>query len=226
MKYKTELHCHSKEGSGCAHETVEGIVEKYLKHGYSTICLTNHFDPCREMDDPEAWRARTESKLAAYDKLVAAAGDRLTILLGFEFRFVQNSNDYLVFGFDRDFILSGGADLLKMGVRRFTEMARKEGIITIQAHPFRFGMTTTPPDQIDGIEVFNGHPGHNSNNDIAEMWAKKYGKIMTSGTDHHDPHHIPDGGILTDEPITTVAQLVEVLKSGQYDLIRNTEAYK
>lgn len=223
MKYKTELHCHSRDGSGCSSESVEGIVEKYVKYGYTTVCLTNHFDPCREMDDIEKWNARTESKFAAYEKLVAAAGDKLNILLGFEFRFVQNQNDYLVFGFDKDYILSRGPDILKMGVRRFTQMAREDGILTIQAHPFRFGMTVTPPDQIDGIEIFNGHPGHNSNNDIAEAWAKKYGKIMTSGTDHHDPHHMPAGGIITDEPITGEKQLIEILRSGNYELIRGNK---
>lgn len=220
MKYKTELHCHSKDASGCSHESVEGIVEKYTKYGYTTVCLTNHFSPFRDMDDPEVFKAEVESKFAAYDKLVAAAGDKLTILFGLEFRFIRNANDYLVFGIDKDYILSRGSDILKTDVRRFTQMARQDGIFTIQAHPFRFGMTTTPPDQIDGIEVFNGHPGHNSNNDIAEAWAKKYGLIMTSGTDHHDPGHMPAAGIITDVPVTSEKQLIEILRSGAYELIK------
>ena len=33
MKYKTELHCHSRDASGCSSESVEGIFEKYLKYG-------------------------------------------------------------------------------------------------------------------------------------------------------------------------------------------------
>ena len=37
MEYKTELHCHSKDASGCASESAEGIVEKYLKYGYSEL---------------------------------------------------------------------------------------------------------------------------------------------------------------------------------------------
>lgn len=220
MKYKTELHCHSRDASGCSSESVEGIVEKYLKYGYTTVCLTNHFTPFHEMEDPAKWVADIEHKYAAYDKLVKAADGKLNILMGLEFRFAQNSNDYLVFGFEKDFLIRNTCWLLRMGVGRFTQLARPEGILTIQAHPFRFGMVTTPPEYVDGIEVFNGHPGHNSNNDIAEAWAKKYGKIMTSGTDHHDPNHMPDGGILTDEPITSEKQLIEVLRSGNYELIR------
>lgn len=218
MKYKTELHCHSKDASGCSHETAEGIAEKYIKAGYTTVCLTNHFAPSG--GDAENWEAKIEKRYRALELLKNAAGDRLNILMGLEFRFVQNSNDYLVFGFDRDYLLNH-RDVLKMGIREFTKMARNDGIITIQAHPFRFGMVTTPPGDVDAIEVFNGHPGHNSNNDIAEAWAKKYGKIMTSGTDHHDPDHMPKGGIITDFPITSEKQLIETLKTGNYELIRD-----
>lgn len=217
MKYKTELHCHSRDASGCSHESAEGIAEKYIKAGYTTVFLTNHFAPSG--GDDENWEAKIEKRYRALELLKNAAGDKLNILMGLEFRFVQNSNDYLVFGFDRDYLTSR-RDILKMGIHSFTKMAREDGILTIQAHPFRFGMTVTNPNDVDGIEIFNGHPGHNSNNDIAEAWAKKYGKIMTSGTDHHDPEHLPRGGILTDFPITGEKQLIEVLKSGEYELIR------
>ena len=87
-------------------------------------------------------------------------------------------------------------------------------------------MSVTNPEYVDGIEVFNGHPGHNSNNDIALAWAEKYGKIMTTGTDHHDPAHMPDAGIRTDFPITSERQLIETLKSGNYTLIRGEEDAK
>ena len=214
-KYKTELHCHSKDASGCSHESAEGIVEKYLAAGYTSIVLTNHFCP-DSMDND--WMAKVAQKYDAYDKLVNAADGRLNILMGMEFRFFDDSNDYLVFGFDREY-LESRPDILKERIRDFVKKGREHGIMTIHAHPFRFGRLTVNPADLDGIEVFNGHSGHNSNNDIAYMWAQKYGKIMTSGTDHHDPHHIPNGGILTDEPVTSVTQLIEILKSGNYELI-------
>ncbi len=226
ITYKTELHCHSKDASGCSHESVEGICEKYLRYGYATVCLTNHFAPTGDYLDPAEWEAKIDRKLAACEKLKACAGDRLNILFGLEFRFAQNSNDYLVFGADRDWLVSHTGTLLKNGIREFTKLAREDGIFTIHAHPFRFGMVTTNPDHVDAVEIYNGHPGHNSNNDIAEAWAKKYGKIMTSGTDHHDPHHMPDGGIRTDFPITSESQLIETLKSGNYTLIRGEEDAK
>lgn len=218
MKYKTELHCHSKDASGCAHETAEGIAEKYLKAGYTTVFLTNHFSP--SSGDADNWEAKVEKRYHALELLKQASNGRLNILMGLEFRFVQNSNDYLVYGYDKDFLLSN-KDILTVGIKNFTQIAREKGILTIQAHPFRYGMTVVNPDYVDGIEVFNGHPGHNSNNDIAYAWAEKYCKIKTSGTDHHDPDHQPRGGILTDVPITSEQQLIDILKSGSYELIRD-----
>ena len=78
------------------------------------------------------------------DILTEAAGDRLTILMGMELRFSQNSNDYLVFGFDRDYLMTH-RDIHRMGIGNYIRMAREDGLLTIQAHPFRNGMTVTDP---------------------------------------------------------------------------------
>lgn len=217
MQYKTELHCHSKDASECSHESAERIVEKYLAAGYATVCLTNHF--CPESGDETNWEAKVDRLFYAYEKLKAASAGWLRVVMGMELRFTQNNNDYLVFGFDQQYLLDR-PDLHKMGLGRFIQMARADGLFTVQAHPCRYGMTTVQPDRLDGMEVYNGHPGHNSNNDIALHWAEKYGLIQTSGTDHHNQNHRPNGGILTAFPIGTAEDLIRTLKSGQYQLLR------
>ena len=219
MAFKTELHCHSRDASGCSSESAEGIVRKYTEAGYTTLCLTNHFCPEGNDADDAAWEAKVDKLYRAYDLLVEAAGGQLTILMGMELRFSQNSNDYLVFGFDREYLMTH-RNIHTMGLGNYIKMAREDGLLTIQAHPFRTGMTVTDPRRVDGIEVFNGHPGHNSHNDLAELWADQAGVIKTSGTDHHNPDHLPAGGLLTEEAITSVDQLIAVLKSGGYELIR------
>ena len=67
----------------------------------------------------------------------------------------------------------------------------------------RFDMTVQNPELLDGMEVYNGHPGHNSNNDIAEIWASKYGLRKSSGSDFHgDKGDMPPGGIYFGKKIT------------------------
>ena len=81
MKYKTELHCHSRDGSGCSSESAEGIVKKYLEYGYSSILLTNHFVSSQSTYTPDEWKNKIASKYSAYDKLVSAADGKLNILI-------------------------------------------------------------------------------------------------------------------------------------------------
>jgi hypothetical protein len=62
--------------------------------------------------------------------------------------------------------------------------------------------------------------GHDSRNDIAEAWANKFSLIKTSGTDFHYADVPANAGILTENEITTMDELVDVLKSGNYELVK------
>jgi predicted metal-dependent phosphoesterase TrpH len=107
-------------------------------------------------------------------------------------------------------------------VADFHKLCQEKGYLFIQAHPFRNGMKVINPAFVDGVEVFNGHGGHDSRNEIAEAWANKFSLLKTSGTDFHYAHAPTNGGIVTDEKIQTVQQLVAVLKSGKYELIKES----
>lgn len=220
ITYKTELHCHTNPGSACAHLTPEEVVEKYIDCGYTTLCITNHFTPFNKMEDRDSWLREIAIRYDVYDRAVRAARGRLNVIFGLEMRFVQHSNDYLVFGIDRDRLENIGCAVLKDGIGAYHDGASERGEFVIQAHPFRHNMTVIRPQDVDAYEVFNGHPKHDSRNFIAEQWARRYSKPMTSGTDHHDPDHIPNGGIRTTAPITTAYELIDTLRSGRYDLIR------
>ena len=109
-------------------------------------------------------------------------------------------------------------DLHKMSLRSFTPLARENGFLVVQAHPFRNGIEIVPPELLDGMETFNGTPSYDGRNAIADAWAKRYGLIRTSGSDFHNPDQYGTGGILTSAAIRTGEELVAVLKSGDYTL--------
>lgn len=110
---------------------------------------------------------------------------------------------------------------MDMKVSEVADAVRSYGGLFFQAHPFRNSMRITKPDILDGIEVYNGHIGHDSRNDIANLWADKFGFIKISGSDYHHDTSVIGAGILTAEPVTNVTQLVSILKSGRYALIRS-----
>ena len=145
------------------------------------------------------------------------AGDRLNVILGCELRFEGNYNDYLIYGITEEF-LRENPDLHKMSLRSFTPLARENGFLVVQAHPFRNEIQIVPPELLDGMETFNGTPSYDGRNTIADAWAKRYGLIRTSGSDFHNPDQYGTGGILTSAAIRTGEELVTVLKSGNYTL--------
>lgn len=214
MKYKTELHAHTSEVSRCAHICGEELVDIYEKAGYSTVVITDHMSKRTfPVVKKRKWNEYVDDYLIGYNAAMKAAQGRLNIILGMEISFYENDNDYLVYGVDEKF-LRRHPNMMEMGIRKFSEVAKRSGLIVVQAHPFRDHMTVIKPGIVEGIEIFNAHPGHDSRNDIARMWAEKYGyKIRTSGSDFHEVQHGARGGIITDFEVKTTDDLLKVLRS-------------
>lgn len=215
MQYKTELHAHTCEVSPCADLTAKEVADRYIADGYTSLVITNHYTENIIQNAGETWEERIRYYLAPFYLMKEYADKRLNVLLGCELRFTESFNDYLILGLTEEFLISH-PDLHLMTLKSFSALAHENGLLIVQAHPFRNGMRIMPPEYLDGIETFNGHRGHDSRNPIADAWAKRHGLIETSGTDFHHPHQSGVAGILTDEPIVSMEQLVETLKNGNY----------
>lgn len=218
--FKTELHCHSNDISLCARVSASDIVKKFSEAGYNTVVLTNHFsDYTVDHHSNGDIAAFVDKYFEAYEKLKAEAQGKFNVLIGAELRFKENCNDYLLFGITKKFFLDH-PEIMTLNPERLYPILKEYGIIIVQAHPFRNGMTVVRPCFLDGVEIFNGHMGHDSRNEIAEAWAKKFNLIATSGTDFHYNDVPANAGIFTDVEITSSEQLVEILKSGNFTLNR------
>lgn len=220
--FQYDLHCHTKETSPCGNVPASALIAEYRKAGYSGIVVTDHFyrgaKKSRLLHRPKDFLTYF---LTGYHALQKEAGPDFTVLLGMELRFDENQNDYLVFGVTEDFLRrQDGLELCALGIQDFSKIARQEGLLVVQAHPFRKGLVQAPAECLDGIEVHNGNPRHNSHNDLALQWAENTGLIQTSGSDYHEYEDLARGGIATEERITTSSQLIHVLKSGRYQLLR------
>ena len=224
MKHKTDLHCHTAELSGCASENLYDTVEKYIKYGYTSLAITNHFKhvTCTGERFNGNYKAYVDAHFAVAEEAARAAGERINIIPGIELMLPGGANEYLIFGGERE-TFYGIPHIFESSIGEIHEYFASRGCVVIQAHPMRWGTSLVRPEHIDGYEVLNTHKNHDSHNDIAEIIAERIGgagKIRTAGTDHHDGCQIPDTGILTDAPIRDGAELVRVLKSGNYEIFR------
>lgn len=212
MVYCYEMHAHTNDVSICAENTPEQLVKDYLQADYTGVVLTNHMNPYTFLRrDFQSWEQKVDYFLAGFHRTQKAAGDRLQVLLGMELTFYDSDNDYLVYGFDEAFLYEHG-DLMAMGLDAFVPLAHAHGAVVYQAHPFREHMTVVDPSLLDGIEVHNGHPDHDSRNDIAAMWARKYGLGRVSGSDYHATRCLAKGGILVPERARDLRHLVRMLE--------------
>ena len=217
---KIDLHVHTSEVSLCGQLPAAEVVRLYKELGYDGIVVTNHFNR-----DTAAHHIRhgVEDFYSFYRRgyeLAREEGEKcsLTVLYGFEIRFDENMNDYLVFGMP-DEAAREWDKLFAMRAKEFSAFANENGYLFYQAHPFRNYMTVTDPKILFGIETHNGHPGHDSRNDIASAWAEKYSLHRISGSDCHFAAGAGKAGIIADIPVKTEAELTELLRNDRYSLI-------
>ena len=215
--YKTEMHCHTLESSFCGRVTAEDMVMAYVSAGYDTLVIMDHYGFRHRGKFADA--DETERFLKGFKAAKKAAGKSINIILGMEISLEQNpANDYLVYGDVESFVLKY-PDMYYNTLPEFCELAHANGLVVYQAHPFRDEIVTITPAPLDGIEVFNAHPRHDSRNDIARAWAEHFGKKMISGSDAHQPQDVARSGIITKTEIKSAEDIISVLASEAYELI-------
>lgn len=217
---KIEMHLHTAESSSCGKVSAEDALQEYARRGYDGVVITDHFSKWNFSNlSFESPRDKVDFFLKGY-RAAKAAGEALgvKVFLGAELRFDKsNSNDYLFYGADEAFFYEN-PQLEQLSFSEFLKL-QPENTLLYQAHPFRNGITITDPKKLFGIEVFNGHVGHNSRNSVALTWARLHKLHAISGSDAHYPHALCTGGIVTDREVETMAELVEVLREDAYALL-------
>lgn len=214
-----DMHVHTAESSNCARAGAEEVAAYYQSVGYRGIVITDHMDAYKmKKKGLTSVEEKAEYFLKGYHKAKQYETPDFTVLLGMELGFTEIEGDFLVYGFEEDFLYRYQMDLFP-NLEAFRPVADEYGLLIFQAHPFRFDTAIQDPSLLDGMEVYNGAPGHHSNNDIAALWADKFGLRPSSGSDFHGKiTNAPTGGILFKRPVNDEKQLVQELRSRDYHL--------
>lgn len=219
MEYKYELHCHTSMVSRCGRVAPKEIVRLYREKGYSGIVVTEHYSPLtfgiRSYYKPQQL---VDFYLSSYYEMKQYETEDFSVIFGMELRHYATGADYLIYGIETEWLRQQG-NLMALWEKQVYRLMHEQGYLVVQAHPFRPYILRCNPDYIDGIEVYNGKCDEKTNFK-ALQWAIQTGKLMTSGSDFHQPEHCGRGGIITTQPIRTGSELVAVLKSGDYKLIK------
>lgn len=215
-KYLFDTHIHTAESSACGEVAAADVVARYKNLGYDGIVITDHMQHVIDRFGG-TYEENVDRFLDGYHAAKALADTDFKVILGMELRFLENDNDYLVYGFDEEFLYS--RDLAHIPtLEDFMPIAKENGLAIFQAHPFRNGMEIKEPGIVDGIEVYNGHGNHDSRNDIAMMWAEKFGFRKLSGSDFHGVITMEPGGVYFEDEINDSKDVAKALLEGRYTL--------
>lgn len=219
MRYKYEMHCHTKMVSQCGQMEPKDIIDTYKYSGYSGLVVTEHYSPLTfGLNSYYKPQRLIDFYLSSYYEMKKYETDDFTVMFGMELRHYATGADYLIYGVDPEWLRQQG-NLLAKFEKQIYKMMHAEGYLVFQAHPFRPYILRCNPKYIDGIEVYNGKCDKETN-DKALKWAQKTGKLMVSGSDFHEGAQLARGGIITDRPIKNNAELLDVLRSQNFEMIK------
>ena len=213
--HKIETHLHTNHVSRCGHMDAKAIAEAYKKAGYSALIVTDHYNRTA-FDyigiDTNAPGNKIDAFLEGYYRVKEEAEKLdLRVFKGAELRFDESENDYLFYGWSND-VLQDPEDVFSAG-------QRGTGSIIIQAHPYRRGCTPAIACYLDGVEIINTNPRHDSRNERAAEYAEEFGLIATSGSDCHRLEDVGLGGILAERLPSDSMEMTRLIRSRNYQLL-------
>ena len=217
MTYKYEMHCHTKMVSQCGRMEPKDITQMYRDRGYSGIVVTEHYSPLTFGVNSYKANKLIDFYLSSYYEMKKYETEDFSVFFGMELRHFATGADYLIYGVDPEW-LRQQPNLLVRWEKPIYKLMHEQGYLVFQAHPFRPYILRCNPKYIDGIEVYNGKCDEKTN-EKARRWAEKTGKLIVSGSDFHEGANLARGGIRTTRRITDNKDLVELLKSQEFEII-------
>lgn len=223
MKYKYQMHIHTTP-SACGRLTPTDLVEALYEAGYQGTVITNHFYHGNTgVDRSQSWHdfvAAYENDYIECKKEAEKYG--LDIIFGVEESVVPGL-EVLCYGITPS-VLYENPVLQNCDIQTFYDIMHKNGVVIIQAHPFREAFYIPNPgplpvEFLDGVEVYNKGNATNEMNEKAMEFAIKHNFIKTSSADAHTADRVPYGGIITSKRIKSSTDLAEILRSGDFELI-------
>lgn len=218
MSYKYETHLHTTPASACGASTGAEQAKFMKEQGYTGIFVTDHFFHGNTgIDRNLPWNEWVEQYYASYEN-AKEMGDKigLDVFFGIEWNF--NTDEYLLYGVDKDWLLA----YPEMNDWSHDELFRQINAINglmVQAHPFRdrgyVPQIHLYPELCHAAEVYNTN-NHPYNDRMAFEYARHFNLPFTSGTDIHEAEMQKRtlGGVVTEKRLESVWDYVALIKSG------------
>jgi len=187
-----DLHCHTQPLSTCSALTAPDLLRLAAERGLDGVCLTEH---------DRAWNQDQLEELRKASPVAVFAGVELTTDLG----------HVLAFGLE-----PAGFSAI---AREVFEAAEATGALLFLAHPARDGHLRITHETVaffESVEAINGSDSKLKNL-AATGLAKGFRRPGIGGSDAHAQEEVGRAATHFESNITTDAELLAALKSGNYE---------
>ena len=223
--YKYEMHLHTCPCSGGGRDLREHI-DDLMSKGFCGAVVTNHFyNGDNRIDRELPWEEFVDAYRQDYlYGLEYARQVDFDLFFGLE-EHVGGGREILLYGITPELIASH-PELKQAPAEKYAEVVHSAGGLVYQAHPYRARAYVTRPypleclDLLDGIEVYNAS-NEPEWNESAQRLADELNLACIAGSDGHKIQSAGRAGIATKERIRSNEDLVRVLKSRDYAILRN-----
>lgn len=218
---KIDLHVHTCETSPCGKVKAVEMLHLYKAAGYDAVVVTDHFNDYVLEKFPAD--RRIDEYLSGYRTAVEYAKKvGIKVFFGVETCLLGGKDDFLIYGVTPQFLYDN-PKLYALTLAELYDTAHKAGGIVIQAHPNRGYCRQADIRYLDGVEVYNGNPRHDSHNDITRALADRHPELIpTSGNDFHQIGDEKMGGGIIAE-VRDEKELAEKLKKREYEVLSGSE---
>lgn len=211
---RIDPHVHSSGISLCSEADYKSIVREKKKLGYDGVILTNH---CQSWYyPPEKHSEFIEKFIAEYEAGAAYARTQdFKFWLGIEVS-LNNPHyaDWLLYGVTEAFLRRTPC-LYALTQKQLFELCEENGVLMVQAHPFREGHSPCDPQYMHGAEI-NCNARDIGNVAKVEDFAAEHGLLVTCGVDYHCKAHDYFGGIFVGADCNSSVDFVrEIRRNGK-----------
>lgn len=223
----------------CSRQTPEEAVKRYKACGYDGVVLTNHFSPFYMDRYGISYEQYVDEYIASYHVFERACKEvGLEAYFGAEVtnfcpvfkpnvekygleECKKHYGDYLMYGITEEMLRSAPV-LFDLTLAQIRDFALKNGIVLVQAHPFRVEQGHSLKDirLLDGLEI-NANSNFNPEEEKILALAKANNLIVTVGNDLHGRHHAINGATFIPDEVTDsvgIAGYLRRVKIPQYKL--------
>ncbi len=222
-KYIYDTHVHTSEVSRCASISGADTADFFKSLGYSGFFVTDHFFNANTTVPKSgmSWTDRVDMFQTGY-LAAKKRGDEIGIDVFFGWEYTFGGSDLLTYGLGAEWLLEN-PDVCEWHVKDYCDRVHNAGGYIVHAHPFReadyINMIRLIPRKVDAVEIFNANHDGDFENNMAEFYASSYNLAVSGGSDFHFTNQYRFGGIKTDEPIKSVSDFINAVKSRNVEIV-------